>query len=144
MPRDPYRAMNLPRAEAYAAIASGKFTAAIEALGRAMKLEDSPSLSEAFYMGMAHDRAGHADSAIAWYARAVKTGDQSRFPTALLTPAAHRRLGELYDAQGNTAKAIEHYEWFANRWKNADPELQPTVRAVKARVAALRSKQAPG
>jgi hypothetical protein len=56
----------------------------------------------------------------------------------------HRRLGKLYDQQGNATKAIEHYEWFANAWKNAAAEQQPTVRAVRARTTALRSTLAPG
>lgn len=61
-----------------------------------------------------------------------------------LWPTAHRRLGELYDAAGNAAKAVEHYDWFADRWKNADPSLQGTVRSVKARADALRLQASPG
>lgn len=41
--------------------------------------------------------------------------------------ASLRRLGELYDANGNTAKLIEYYQKFTGLWRDADPELQPKV-----------------
>jgi hypothetical protein len=48
-----------------------------------------------------------------------------------------RRLGELYEAKGDTANAVAHYRAFVELWKNADPELQPRVAEVKRRVEAL-------
>jgi tetratricopeptide (TPR) repeat protein len=32
-------------------------------------------------------------------------------------------LGKIYEEQGNSAKAIEHYEKFLNLWKDADPGI---------------------
>jgi hypothetical protein len=45
--------------------------------------------------------------------------------------AMHRRLGELYDKQGNAAKATEHYEWFVRGLDNLAPRLgSSTPRAL--------------
>ena len=79
-----------------------------------------------------------------WYERSISRYDADRVSVSMWYPIIHRRLGELYDKQGNYAKAIEHYEWFANKWKNADPDQQPTVRAVRERAAALKAKLTPG
>ena len=144
MPTDLWRRINAPRVDAYVALSQANWNGAIQSLALVLKQLGSPGVDDAFYMAMAHDRAGRPDSAIAWYNRAIKSGSQNRYSQAAYWPAAHRRLGELYDRHGNGAKAIEHYEWFADRWKNADPELQPTVKAVRARVAELKAKRAPG
>jgi hypothetical protein len=45
-----------------------------------------------------------------------------------------KRLGELYEAKGDTARAVPHYVAFLNLWKNADPELQPAVAEVRRRL----------
>jgi len=50
-----------------------------------------------------------------------------------------RRLGELYEQKGNGEKAIEYYNRFIELWKYADPELQPQVADIRARVTRLRS-----
>jgi hypothetical protein len=49
----------------------------------------------------------------------------------------YKRLGELYDARGDTQRAASHYMAFINLWKNADPELQPRVKDTKDRLARL-------
>jgi len=43
-----------------------------------------------------------------------------------------------YEQQGNTSKAIEHYEKFLDLWKDADPGIAEVVDTQK-RLAALRS-----
>jgi tetratricopeptide (TPR) repeat protein len=43
---------------------------------------------------------------------------------------AFYNLGKIHEQQGNTPKAIEHYEKFLSLWKDADPGL-PEVDAKK-------------
>jgi len=46
-------------------------------------------------------------------------------------------LGQIYEQQGDSARAIEHYEKFLNLWKNADPGL-PELEDAKQRLAGLK------
>ena len=46
-------------------------------------------------------------------------------------------LGKVYEQQGTTAKAIEHYEKFLDLWKGADPGIAE-VEDAKKRVAGLK------
>ena len=55
-----------------------------------------------------------------------------------------KRLGELYEARGDRAKAIENYSRFVDLWKDADPVLQPTVREAKARMVKLTGERSAG
>ena len=95
-----------------------------------------PSLAEAY------DAGGHADSAIVVYERFLtRPGIYRVTVDADALAPAHKRLGELYEAKNDPRKAAEHYEQFVSLWKNADPELQPRVAEVRARIAKLRSAE---
>ena len=59
---------------------------------------------------------------------------QDRFQLARI----FERLGELHQKCGERQRAIEYYQRFVDLWKDADPELQPTVRDVRARIERLR------
>ena len=48
-----------------------------------------------------------------------------------------RRLGALYEEMGERDKAVEYYSRFVELWKDADPELQPVVADVGARIVQL-------
>jgi hypothetical protein len=52
---------------------------------------------------------------------------------ATLLPPVHERLGTLYGARGERAKALAHDRTFVALWNNADPELQPRVAAARKR-----------
>jgi hypothetical protein len=56
---------------------------------------------------------------------------------ALWRPWLHRRLGDLYEGRGERDKAVDRYNRFVELWKNADADLQPQVREVRARLARL-------
>jgi tetratricopeptide (TPR) repeat protein len=92
-------------------------------------------------LGRAFDRAGEPDSALAAFNRylAVPPIRRVRMDGFALA-RVHKRLGELYDAKGDTANAVKHYAAFTDQWKNADPELQPVVQTVKKRLGELTSQ----
>jgi tetratricopeptide (TPR) repeat protein len=52
-------------------------------------------------------------------------------------------LGKIYKLQGNTVKAIEHYEKFLDLWKDADPGIAEVddTRERLAGLAALTTNQ---
>jgi tetratricopeptide (TPR) repeat protein len=87
------------------------------------------------------DQAGRTDSAIALYDRGLVTPSLQRFRLDAyeLAPAL-KRSGELYEAKGDRAKAADRYRRFVDLWKDADPELQPGVREVRARLARLATE----
>lgn len=91
-------------------------------------------------LGRVFDAGNQPDSAITQYERYIRTPFQSRYveqfdPSTL--PGIHERLGQLYEAKGLAAKAVEHYRAFVDLWKNADPELQPRVAAARERLRTL-------
>jgi len=49
-------------------------------------------------------------------------------------------LGKIHEQQGDTAKAIEHYEKFLSLWKDADPGIAELGDA-RERLAGLKSQQ---
>ncbi len=91
------------------------------------------------FAGMAYDRANQADSAIANLERYLNTTSPGRvgLDRWLMAPA-HKRLGELYEAKGDTKRAAEQYAAFVELWKRADPDLQPKVTEVRTRLERLR------
>jgi tetratricopeptide (TPR) repeat protein len=47
-------------------------------------------------------------------------------------------LGKIYERQGDTVKAREHFERFLSLWQNADPDL-PEVADARARLSELKN-----
>ena len=84
--------------------------------------------------------AGNDDSTLAALepvANSIFTRDQAG-DAVNYAPALYR-LGEIYEAKGNKAKAREYYERFVEQWRDADPQFQPKVAEAKRRLAALGS-----
>jgi tetratricopeptide (TPR) repeat protein len=95
-----------------------------------------------FEIATIYDRMGQADSALATYERIVPTpGLWGLFDNFYTLAPTYKRLGELYEARGDRAQAREYYGRFADLWKDADPELQPLVREVRARLARLAGER---
>ena len=89
-------------------------------------------------IGQSYDLLGNADSTIAVFNRYLDTPAPDRgFTDGMFMPGIHKRLGELYEAKGDRQQALSHYMKFADLWKNADPELQPKVAEVRAKIARL-------
>jgi tetratricopeptide (TPR) repeat protein/tRNA A-37 threonylcarbamoyl transferase component Bud32 len=95
-------------------------------------------------LGLAFERANLPDSAIAAYERYLRTpkwGRLSRNLDGTWLASTLRRLGSLYEERGDAGKATEYYTRFVTLWKDADPDLQPRVAAVKRRLEALRVRE---
>jgi eukaryotic-like serine/threonine-protein kinase len=92
-----------------------------------------------YAIAQTYEEMGQPDAAIAAYEQALTRHEPATLMDDPFDIArALRRLGELYDAQGNTTKAIQYYARFINLWRDADPELQPLVRRAQERLDALR------
>jgi hypothetical protein len=90
-------------------------------------------------IGIAYDRANMSDSAIVYLERylSIPTTGRVGFDRWFMAPA-HKRLGELYEAKGDNAKAVSHYTAFVNLWQHADPDMQPKVAEARTFVGSER------
>lgn len=84
------------------------------------------------------DQLDRPDSALAEYERLSRHRDAGIGNDSYFRPRTMMRLGELYEAKGDAAKAIDYYGQFVELWKDADPELQPRVREIRDRIERLR------
>jgi tetratricopeptide (TPR) repeat protein len=126
------------RATGWLALAEGRPQDAVTAFRGADQWGSCPDCAN-WELGVAFDRANQTDSALAAYERAAApagTGWKTMESQWGLAPSL-KRLGELYEARGDKAKAIEYYSRFLDLWSEADPVLQPTVRQVRDRLGAL-------
>ena len=126
------------------AIAERRPRDAIVEIRQADTLPDGPSndCARCTYaaLGRAFDLAGMSDSARVWFERYLQTPfwrrTEPRGDPQYLA-GVYKRLGELYEAQGDKQKAASYYTKFVELWKNADPELQPKVAEVRRALARL-------
>jgi tetratricopeptide (TPR) repeat protein len=77
---------------------------------------------------------GRFEEAARW-ANSVHDGFQVRMLELL--PATLLLEAESYERMGASERAIDKYSRFVDLWKNAEPELQPTVDEVRARLESL-------
>ena len=90
-------------------------------------------------LSRAYDQANAPDSTIANLERYLATPNIGRiYADSWMLGPAHKRLGELYEAKGDHAKAMSHYTEFVELWERADPDLQPKVAEVRVRLERLR------
>jgi tetratricopeptide (TPR) repeat protein/tRNA A-37 threonylcarbamoyl transferase component Bud32 len=112
-----------------------------EALAHFRAGDVGPCVSCAFpRYARAYDAIKQSDSTIYWYEQYLATPTLNADVDARELPRAYRRLGELYEAKGDTKRAIQRYSDFVELWKNADPALQPLVKDVRDRIARLQRK----
>jgi hypothetical protein len=136
--RDPLLLRALHDARGAAAIAAGRYDAAVAELreadvGTCMHCEDVP-------LAYAYDLAGNADSARAVLARYVDRPFRSSEHAAFHLAGALKRLAELSEAGGDRARAARSYGELASLWARADRALQPDVAAARERLARLESR----
>lgn len=92
-----------------------------------------------FLRGLGYELAGERRRAIEVYDEYLRYPffDAPTFMLHIFAPTVHERLGELHDAEGDSARAREHYRAFAEAWSQADAPLQPRVRRALDRAEAL-------
>ncbi len=91
----------------------------------------------AWEIGTLYERAGDTEAAIRERQRSLEAGQDFYFGMHRL--AAHESLGRLYEAQGETEQALEHYRAFAGQLIGGDET--PKLRGVLARINALGGRQ---
>jgi eukaryotic-like serine/threonine-protein kinase len=127
-------------ADAAVALAAGRVNDAIRDF-RATYDESGCAACGLWELGQAYDRAQMPDSALAAYERAATTpGMLKLYEVSLTLGPTYRRLGELYEARGDRVRARNYYGRFVDLWKDADPELQPLVKDVRARIIRLTAE----
>ncbi len=78
---------------------------------------------------------GQDDEALGWYEHLTELVAYE----VVYRPWANLRRAEIYEAQGDTARAREHYQRFIDLWQNADPELQSWLELAESGLARLES-----
>jgi tetratricopeptide (TPR) repeat protein len=86
------------------------------------------------YLARAFDARGSTDSTIAAYERYLAATSEREQLDARELARAYRRLGELYDARADGARALRSVGDFVTLWQHADPALQPAVDAARQRI----------
>ena len=125
------------------ALAEGRPLDALQEFRRADRLPDGPIHLNALGLhadvGRAFDEAGMVDSAITTFERYLETPQLIRFShDAVYLAHILQRLGMLYEAKGDRAKAVGYYARFVELWRTADAELQPRVAQARRRIELLR------
>jgi hypothetical protein len=117
---------------------TGRASEAVEPLQR-LGVEYFCQRCVAMALAEAFDAANQPDSAAARYRMYIDAPSAFRiFTDQYYLARAHFRLAELLELKGDRAGAQQHYAAFVDLWKDADPELQPRVRAAQQRLQALR------
>ena len=139
----PLQSGDLPMLNAAAEVAraDGHFSEAITHYSE-FRDQSGCTVCNLYQIGLMYERMGKQDSALASYERMVTQPGFYRLGNDATTLGfTYHRLGELYEAKGDRAKAKDYYSKFVDLWKNADPELQPQVRDTRQRLARLAAER---
>jgi len=136
-------------ANAEIALAENRPRDAIPEFRKSDSLPDGPQLEDPLPalagLARAFDLANQPDSAIVYFEQYARSLYHVRlFDDAQFLAGTYKRLGELYEEKGDIPKAIDYTQRFLDLWRNADPELQPTVNEAAARLARLRRRPKSG
>ena len=89
-------------------------------------------------LGTAYFKAGILEKAQEEYAKVISP-IPGRIGYGDIYAKSFYMLGKIYEQQGDTANAIEHYEKFLDLWKDADPGIAE-VDDARERLAGLKTK----
>jgi tetratricopeptide (TPR) repeat protein len=117
-------------ADGMKALHAGRYDVAIDHFLEFRRLEPGCNTCMLYEIGLAHDLAGRADSAVAWYRRDLET-PRVQAPDR---PILFERLAQLYDELGDLENAALYYARLVELWADADAELQPRVEIARARL----------
>jgi len=116
------------------------FSKAIEYLKKALSLTAyGPLTKNGSYinsLALAYYNSGELEKAQQEYERIISL-TTGRLNYGDIYAKSFYMLGKIYEQQGKTAKAIEHYEKFLSLWKDADPGF-PEVENARKRLAGLQ------
>jgi tetratricopeptide (TPR) repeat protein len=126
------------------AVAEKRWADAVRLRRAADSLPDGPSGACVHCLSLAlvdiFAEGGMADSALAQWEVYKRTpwGSRPRTgPDFSVRAVTIEAVGKMYEQRGDTARAVEAFRDFVERWKNADPELQPRVVEARKRLEAL-------
>ena len=107
----------------------GNYAEAMECFKKALNHSSLPDASIYFALGSTALKAGHTDQAIAYTVKAV-----ALFKNPSTCPACYLTLGEAYEKEGDTKKAIDAYD----QALRSGPYLAVNREDIKKKVEALR------
>ena len=81
-------------------------------------------------LGQAYFDSGQLAQALPWFEKAATAGVE-RTSQPLLFVRSFYYLGRIYEQQGNSAKAREHYRRFVNYWKDGDLDRDRVAEAQR-------------
>lgn len=137
-------------AEGIADVVDGDHETGLDLLRQVRRQASCDACGEAL-AGRAFELASSPDSAIAAYERYLQGhwADRHLFPgrgeppnDPFIRAYLHERLAALYDDAGDVDNARLHYAALVEQWRDADPELQPRVRAAQRRLETLLAEGA--
>ncbi len=137
---DPERDATRNDLESNLAYAEGRYAEALAGVNEADRLRNGSDRSARIARGLIYDRMSQPDSALVNYLDYVSTRQFGVALDAHWRPYALQRIGELYEAKGDAARAIDYYGQFVQLWEDADPDQQPKVREIRERIAKLQQQ----
>ena len=122
------------------------FSDAIDNFNKALTYVSSQHSTRALYeahalfiepLALAYYESGDIEKALAEYEKITEL-TSGRLYYGDIYAKSFYMLGKIHEQQGDTAKAIEHYEKFLSLWKDADPGIAEVADARK-RLAGLKN-----
>jgi tetratricopeptide (TPR) repeat protein len=113
------------------------YASAIESIKKAISLDPNVFKNYIDSLALAYYQSGDLDNARTEYEKVISC-PRGMMEYGLEYVNSFYILGKIHEQQGDSAKAIEHYEKFLDLWKDADPGIAE-VEDARKRLAGLKS-----